>query len=99
MRLSVANAILSAAVAACAITGEPRRGQRCKCRLQGWHTKTEISQSARLFLGANAAIMFQLKALSVAKIFNELLPITAEEEALTSIVDKQLLKRLGSSVG
>lgn len=35
----------------------------------------------------------------VAKIFNELLPITAEEEALTSIVDKQLLKRLGSSVG
>jgi hypothetical protein len=27
------------------------------------------------------------------------LPITAEEEALTSIVDKQLLKRLGSSVG
>ena len=35
----------------------------------------------------------------VGKIFNELLPITAEEEALTSIVDKQLLKRLGSSVG
>jgi len=35
----------------------------------------------------------------VAKSFKVLLPITAEEEALTSIVDKQLLKRLGSSVG
>jgi hypothetical protein len=37
----------------------------------------------------------------VAKILMRyyLLPITAEEEALTSIVDKQLLKRLGSSVG
>jgi len=35
----------------------------------------------------------------VAKGFKGLLPITAEEEALTSIVDKQLLKRLGSSVG
>ena len=35
----------------------------------------------------------------VAKSFKGRLPITAEEEALTSIVDKQLLKRLGSSVG
>jgi nitrogen-specific signal transduction histidine kinase len=83
-----------------------------------------VSQSAKLFFGANAAIMFELKIVTsremlvhqfdaddnilivkdskeslVAKCFRELTPVTAEEEALTSIVDKQLLKRLGSSVG
>lgn len=83
-----------------------------------------ISQSAKLFFGANAAVLFELRQVAsremlthqfevedniligkdskdslVAKTFRELLPVTAEEEALTSIVDKQLLKRLGSSVG
>jgi len=67
MLLSVANAILSGAQTACATKSEPSRGQRCKFSLQGCHATNEVSQSARLFFGANASIMFELKVLPVAK--------------------------------